>query len=183
MIGFNRVLRRLPGNRFNQRWGAWTSMTLRNSTGDIYLFRRRIVQTPLFAVYLHDIEAGDEASELHNHPFPFASLILRGGYTEARAVLLPAQTMDGVEVPDWRGSVEHRTLKRGRWNVMPRHTRVHTILHALPGTRTLVFAGPRKNSWGWYVEGRGIVHWSDFLLEQNREPLGVRLAQINEESA
>src|ERR1700742_448357 len=78
----NKLLSKLPGNEFGQRWSIGATMTLRNSDGDVYLFRRRLIQTPLFAVYLHDILDGDEERAPHSHPFAFASLVLRGGYVE-----------------------------------------------------------------------------------------------------
>jgi hypothetical protein len=167
VIGLNRALRRLPGNSFNQRWGCNTTMTLKDSTGDTYLFRRRIVQTPWAAIYVHDIEKGDEQPELHSHPFPFASLILRGGYVERTAS--PANL--------WHlGEITPVVHMAGSWNVFPRGpVKLHTIIAAQPGTKTLVFTGRRRDSWGWFVEGRGLVPWKTFLLEQNREPTGRRI--------
>jgi len=161
------MLRRLPGNQWNQRYGINTTMTLKDSDGDVYLFRRRLIQTPWAAIYLHDIEKGDEQPEMHSHPFPFASLILRGGYAEdtARPVCALHQ-----------GPITRVAHLAGDWNVFPRGTvKIHTIVAVLPGTRTLVFAGRRRDSWGWFVEGRGLVHWKTFLLEQNREPHGRRI--------
>lgn len=167
--GINRRLRGLPGNSFNQRWGANTTMTLTNYDGDVYLFRRRLIQTPIFAIYLHDIQQGDDIVDYcHSHPFGFLSLVLRGGYTEKR------ESTDGGSLLLW---TEIRTLSRGRFNLYPRgHGKVHTIIHAEQGTKTLVFAGPRKNSWGWFVPGRGLVHWSEFLVEQGRTADGRRKA-------
>lgn len=162
----NALLRRLPGNAFNQRWGLNTTMTLKDSTGEVYLFRRRLVQTPWAAIYLHDIANGDEQPELHSHPFPFISLVLRGGYAENVA------HPEGLE----QGPVFRRVHLAGELNVFPRgHGKVHAIVTALPGTRTLVLAGRRRDSWGWFVPGRGLVPWKEFLLEQGREPHGTRI--------
>lgn len=172
MIGFNRALRKLPHNQYNQRWGANTTMTLKATDGDVYLFRRRLIQTPFFGVYLHDILEGDEIIDnLHSHPFPFCSIILRGGYTEK--VGFPKQTVTG-----WWRLTEEAEVTHGHWglNVFPRGAaKVHTIVEARPRTKTLVFAGRRKDSWGWFVEGRGIVHWSEFLIEQGREVRDARI--------
>jgi hypothetical protein len=162
----NKQLAKLPHNAWNQRWGLWTTMTLMNSDGEVYLFRRRLVQTPLVAVYLHDIEMADELPDLHSHPFPFVSLILRGGYVEH--VAHPTMTK--------LGPVELRAHHRWGINVFPRGAKkVHTIVRALPRTKTLVITGRRRDSWGWFVDGEGLVHWSEFLLRQGREARDARL--------
>lgn len=156
----NRALTKLPHNGYNQRYGLWTTMTLTNSDGDVYLFRRRIFQLPWIALYLHDIERGDDITDaLHSHPFAFASLILRGGYTELTA------SPEGTDI----GPIEQRTHMRFDVNVFPRGAKkVHTIISALPGTKTLVLAGRRRDSWGWFADGVGVVHWSEFLLQRDR---------------
>jgi hypothetical protein len=153
----NAALAKRPGNKYNQRWGIWTTMTLKNSDGDVYLFRRRIFQTPMFALYLHDIEQGDEITEaLHSHPFPFVSFILRGGYTEHVGWTDGDKSMIGDT---------YVTHGAGSTNIFPRgHGKVHTIVQSNPGTKTLVFAGRRRDSWGWFVEGEGLIHWSEYLI-------------------
>jgi hypothetical protein len=47
-----------------------------------YLVRLRIVQTPWFGIYLHDIHEDDGDRDPHNHPWSFLSFVLRGYYTE-----------------------------------------------------------------------------------------------------
>lgn len=162
----NKSLRRLPGNLYNQRYGVWTTMTLINSDGDVYLFRRRIFQLPWVALYLHDIERGDERLDLHTHPFSFCSIILRGGYTEM------------VGYPQGATMGETETVRHGRFgvNLFPRGTsKAHTILESEPRTKTLVLAGPRRDSWGFFVEGEGVVWWKEYLLRQGRNPDEARL--------
>lgn len=162
----NKALAKLPHNQRNQRWGIWTTMTLTNSDGELYLFRWRIFQTPMLALYLHDIEQGDDITDaLHSHPFPFVSLILRGGYTELTA------SPQGTDL----GLIEERIHMRGALNIFPRGTkRVHTITASLPKTKTLVLAGRRRDSWGWFVDGEGLIHWSEFLLRHGKTPEGRR---------
>lgn len=166
---FNKALTRLPRNGFNQRYGIWTTMTLTNSDGEVYLFRRRIFQLPWVALYLHDIEQGDDiVTALHSHPFPFVSLILRGGYTELVAA------PQGTDI----GPIEQRMHLRGDLNVFPRGIKkVHTIISALPHTKTLVLTGRRRDSWGWFMDGEGLVHWSEFLLREGKTPEGRRLTE------
>lgn len=168
MKWLNRQLAKRPGNTYNQRWGLWTTMTLKNSDGDVYLFRRRVFQTPWLALYVHDIRDGDEITHAcHSHPFPFISLILRGGYMEHRMITDGDKTMI---------SESWRNLRCGQVNVYPRgYKKIHTIEVAEPNTKTLVLAGRRKNSWGWFVEGRGLVPWAQYLVEQGRETRDARI--------
>lgn len=127
-------------------WAFMKRMTLERPDGTIYLARLRIVQTPWFAVYLHRIEGPDPGIDLHDHPWPFVSFILRGGYREQRARV-------------WRGRNHASTSVR----VMPREHRApginrmhlneaHTIsqVFRVP-TWTLMFVGRRSRQWGFFT--------------------------------
>lgn len=169
----NDWLRRLPHNTYGQRWSINATMTLTNSDGDVYLFRRRLIQTPWVALYLHDILDADEERAPHSHPFAFASLVLRGGYVEK--VYYPILGVGGS-----RGELGRPTLRVrqfGRMHTFPRgNGQLHRIIGVQPRTRTLVFAGRRKNSWGFWNDEHGYVqHWSEFLIEQGRNPTGSRI--------
>lgn len=159
----NGLLRKLNRNQHNQRWGINTKMTLTNSDGAVYLQRRRIVQTPFLAVYVHDILSGDEDRCPHSHPFPFISAVLRGGYLEE--VHFPGGTVLGKAYRFYHGRFSVHSFQRG-------NGQVHRIDTVLPRTRTLVIAGRRKDSWGFFVDGEGLVHWSEYLI-----PGGVRDSQ------
>jgi hypothetical protein len=50
--------------------------------GVVHFRRYRLIQTPWFAVYLHQICKSDEDKDLHDHPWSFESLILKGSYRE-----------------------------------------------------------------------------------------------------
>lgn len=165
MIGVNRVLRKLPHNEFGQRWSIGATMTLTNSDGDVYLFRRRLIQTPLFAIYLHDILDGDEERAPHSHPFAFASLVLRGWYRED--VYHPMVRLGPVQHFHRHAMLMH-TFPRG-------NGQVHRIVEVGPKTKTLVFAGRRKDSWGFWSEELGTIqNWREYLEARDREPTGIR---------
>lgn len=179
MIGVNRVLRKLPGNRYNQRWGINTTMTLTDPDGIVYLFRRRLIQTPWAAIYLHDILTPDSDPAPHSHPFAFASLVLRGGYIEE--VHHPGPRCEDGLIQAWPpsyvlGPASRFYRPRGRMHTFPRgNGQVHVIVDVLPRTKTLVFAGRRKDSWGFWSDRLGAIqHWSEYLVEQGREPTGTR---------
>ena len=106
-----------------------------------YLTRWRLVQTPLFAIYLHRFDGPDPRPTLHDHPWPFASIVLAGGYDERRTYATdPA-------------------VKVRRLNVK-RATDLHWItrLHRTP-TWTLMLVGRRRRDWG-YLDPDGT--WTRF---------------------
>lgn len=106
---------------------------------NLYLRRLHLVKTPRFAVMLHWILLPDYQRHLHDHPVAFLSIVLRGGYDEARP----------------------RRVRRIRWFNLMRATDCHRIYSVRPGTLTLVFAGPKVREWGFHTED-GWVGWRDY---------------------
>lgn len=158
--------------RRSARWAFMERFTLTHpDSGDIYLDRLRIVATPLFGVFLHRLGCPDPGEDLHDHPWWFASLILRGGYTE-----LVADAHDAAGFA--RIADVYPTSKRGierTWRLGTIHrlhlTECHRIieLRRTP-TWTLILTGPRRRSWGFYPP-TGFVDFRDY--EQAARPLLV----------
>lgn len=98
-----------------------------------YLWRLRIVQTPLFGIYLHKLCGPDARSILHNHPWAFVSFVLKGGY------------MEFVPGPFYAQSRYIKRVNMKRFNKS-----YHWIaeLDRTP-TWTLVFVGRRRRVWGY----------------------------------
>lgn len=121
---------------------------------EIYLKRWRIIQTPWWALYLHRMDGPDSRLTLHDHPWSFVSIILRGGY--------------------WEHRLEPRTRKifrrhRTRINVMRRDD-FHAIesIDRTP-TWTLLFVGKRRRTWG-YLEMEEGESFGDRWTEFNKHP-------------
>lgn len=119
---------------------------------EMYLTRWRILSTPLFSVFLHRIGTPDSRPTLHDHPWSFVALVLRGGYDEAR---LNKHTMN----------VKPRRVRR--LNVMRRDDAHYiTRLHGDRPCWTLLFVGARRRNWGYWrpVNGtsRGAWYWTPF---------------------
>lgn len=55
--------------------------TITSRTGVVHFERWAIVETSLFAWYLHKIQKEDQ-DHMHSHPWSFISLILKGAYIE-----------------------------------------------------------------------------------------------------
>lgn len=101
-----------------------------------YLVRLRIVQVPWFGLYLHRFDRPDPRSTLHDHPWSFVSVVLRGGYVERRLNPLNMQVN------------EERRVRRA--NVMRTHdAHAITALLRVP-TWTLLLVGPRRRAWGYW---------------------------------
>ena len=139
--------------RFGKRWVLFERYVVRDADG-VYLDRLRIIETPWFRVYFHRILRSDKDRHLHDHPWSFLSIILRGGYwehTEPRGFRIWAPT--------------ERAWKK-QWSVI-RHKA--TDLHRLElpegeSVWTLVFAGRRIREWGFQTEN-GWVPWREYLKE------------------
>lgn len=108
-----------------------------------YLTRWRVIQCPWGGVFLHAIRLPDRDRHLHDHPWGFVGLILRGGYTE--------------RVAEGGGQVRRR-WRRGSIHRL-RATDAHAIetLHDAP-VWTLLLVGPRHRDWGYWTETGWVRH-------------------------
>lgn len=120
------------------------------------LHRWRLIETPLGGIMLHCHHGPDPGRVLHDHPWPFASLILRGGYVEevadARDAPALAQMAENHPAPGrYYGSRHWR--RRGSLHAIP-ITAAHRIVMLLHNpTWTLVLHGRRRRGWGFYRSG------------------------------
>lgn len=122
----------------------------------VYLRRLRIIQTPWFGIYLHWIYLPDADRDPHDHPWPFVSWVLRGGYTEQihTRFSVAGQTVTRVAHRKW-----------ARWSVHRMGiTTAHRILTLEPNTVTLVLVGRRSRSFGfWTLDGW--VPWRRYVAQ------------------
>lgn len=130
-----------PVRRGSKPWAFMERFVIPNFDRGTYLTRWRIVQTPYFAIFLHRMDTEDSRPTLHDHPWGFLSLVLRGGYTERR---LNPETLRVDECHHVR-----------RWNRI-RSTDAHSILGLWRHpTWTLLFVGPRRRVWGYWEPTEG----------------------------
>lgn len=103
-----------------------------------YLTRWKL-RTPWFGIYLHKICLPDSDRHLHDHPWAFATLVLKGGYQEQ----VP------VDPTNPCGPRREQVWKSGSFHTM-RLNEFHGIQKLLKGTAwTLVFVGPYRQEWGF----------------------------------
>lgn len=120
-----------------------------------YLTRYFLLRTRLLNIYLHQFHRSDEGRDLHDHPWAFVSVILRGGYWEWRPTEKHEYASDvQVQERHWKpvGSVLFRPAKTAH--------RVEVDPARLPWS--LVFCGPRIRTWGFYTQS-GWKEWKAYL--------------------
>lgn len=112
-----------------------------------YLFLKDRKRFP-FNVFLHKFLKGDP-DDVHDHPWPYATIILKGGYYE----WIPVFNTLGAKINEtrhWRGP--------GSFRICPASS-FHRIELA-PGVTcwTLFMPGPKRRNWGFWVEDGWVSH-------------------------
>jgi hypothetical protein len=114
--------------------------------GDLYM--RRFLLTPSvfgWQLMLHKIVRPDADHVLHDHPWDFATLCLRGGYVEVEYG--PGETRLSPLLP---GDLRLRAAEH-----------VHRITEVIgPAAWTLVLHGPRRREWGFWDTSVSPPHWT-----------------------
>jgi hypothetical protein len=133
-------------------------------------------------IFLHVIHRNDDDRDPHDHPWPFTSLILSGGYWDEQWAWTDEERVkyqcnvrvhdgcgggcngDGsVTFPGYRTHIGNEWVGRGRVVRRPAE-HLHRVQGIKPGKPawTLVFTGPRRRDWG-FVTDDGWTHWRTHL--------------------
>lgn len=116
-----------------------------------YLFIKDRVKFP-FNIFLHKFLKSDP-DDVHDHPWPYATLIIKGGYYEWVAEFDSSGKKVG-ETRYWRGPGHFRVCKAESF---------HRI-ELKPGVEcwTIFMPGPQKREWGFHVAGKWI-HYQNYI--------------------
>ncbi len=149
------------------RWAFMERFEVPDYDGDTnYLTRTRIIQTPWAALYLHRFDGPDPRPTLHDHPWNFTSIILRGGYVERR---LDPMTM-GVD-----------EAHKIRWINRVRIGDAHAIMRLLRvPTWSLMLVGRRRRTWGYWegpISEDRRWRWTEFDRHYHAEEFDQALAR------
>ena len=120
--------------------------------GKPYMIRRTLLTIgELFSVKLHKIILSDDEC-LHDHPWAFITVILKGGYYEI-------SDNNGIQKNIWYkpGSILFRSAT---W-VHRLQLKVDEKGNSLP-CRTLFFNFKRIREWGFITKSVGWVHWKKY---------------------
>lgn len=114
--------------------------------GEIHFRRYRLLSTPWFNLYIHQLLKSDEDRHMHDHPWDFFSLILKGSYFE-QTTYHPYHIV-----------VHSRTFRVG--DLIEHDARdAHHITLKSPVVWTLVLTLGREREWGYRISEN---QWIDF---------------------
>ena len=114
-------------------------------------------------LYLHKFMRDDDDRALHDHPWWFVSILLRGSYVEwrERFSVAPGVLSTWIHASPRRfPSIAFRSAE----------TRHRVTLPAGP-CWTLVLTGPKKRTWGFWCP-KGFVPWFDFVDKTDEGNIG-----------
>jgi len=148
-------------------WGHWIKYLLAREPGMViggldnpYMLRYYLVpRNPYLNVYLHKFLRSDDDRALHDHPWWFLSVMLKGGYWEHRKG--KAKWRESPSVAIRKADTAHR--------VELDYEYIYDDYHRNLGSRekpywTLIFTGPKIREWGFYCP-QGWRHWHEFVLK------------------
>ncbi len=104
------------------------------------------IPSELENVYLHGYHRGD-ADDPHDHPWPNASLVVRGWYRE--------------NVYDAQANLVRCETRRPGDIVLRSAGSIHAILETSPDCLSLFATLRKEREWGFWRDGQ-FIHWRDF---------------------
>ena len=119
-----------------------------------YLFLRERERFP-FNVFLHKFLKSDP-DDVHDHPWPYATLILKGGYWEWIPHFDTVGRKTG-EYQVWRGP--------GHFRVSSANSYHRIELDPDITAWTLFMPGPKQRDWGFLVKNQWI-QWEQYLKQR-----------------
>lgn len=122
-----------------------------------YLFLKERERFP-FNIFLHKFLKGDP-DDVHDHPWPYATLILKGGYYE----WTPNFDSNGNKIGEtrhWRGPGHFRVCSPNSYHRIELKDGVTAW--------TLFMPGPHQREWGFLVNNKWVQH-EQYLRERYEE--------------
>lgn len=147
-----------PEGKGNKSFGRFDIVKEHDGENVLYLRRFRLLYTKWFGIYLHHIAMPDQDRHLHDHPWDFGVIVLKGGYLEEipNAIDYKWREGTGTTMVHKRRMLTFRTQKAEQ---------LHRIREVKPGTWTLFFRGPKKRHWGFQTEN-GWKQWLHYLRDE-----------------
>jgi hypothetical protein len=114
--------------------------------GKVHFRRYRLLATPWFNIYIHQILKSDEEAHFHDHPWNFWSFILKGGYKE----------ISSYAIDKWREIHTNYYLRHSL--VHHKRNDAHKLTLMSSCVWTLVLTYGEWKTWGYQTE----AGWIDF---------------------
>lgn len=120
---------------------------IKSQKGVIHFRRWRLISTPWFSIFIHEINEPDKDAHMHDHPWNFIGIILKGGYVEL--------TENGEA---------HKS-----WISFNKAEKFHKIKSLYCKTYTMVITGSRYREWGYNTENGWLDNITYRILKNNRK--------------
>lgn len=120
---------------------------IKSKKGELHFKRWSIISCRWFNIYLHYINKADEDEDMHDHPWDFWSLILKGGYIEHSPLGAVRRTF------------MHLAYRKKEWP--------HKIGLIIKPTWSLVCTGSGNRTWG-YATKNGWVDFKTYRENKNK---------------
>lgn len=146
----------VAGRMYQRRMGAWWNplawlpqREVTDAAGRVYLRRWRLLRLLGWSLVVHQFVGSDYAEDPHDHPWWYASLMLRGGY--------------------WEWDARGRRRWYGPGALLRRPAGWAHRVELKPGTEawTLMLRGPWKRAWGFHSRC-GWQHWKPYVEKLGR---------------
>jgi len=142
-----------------------TREVIPDADGAPYLIRYFLKRFRSFGRFcLHHIMRSDHDRSLHDHPWPFRSLILWGGYYE----IVDEEMIDPFERSTWKRYRDGQLIKWfGPFSFLKRPAFwTHRLLLKKNRTAwTLVFMGKKEREWGFWLTQHDFCHNSKYDIK------------------
>lgn len=144
-----------------RKWLRGTPHFVIGGEDNPYLLRWFVIpRNSVFNIYLHKFLRSDDDRALHDHPWWFASLILKGGYYEHRQGGRRYRHAGSVALR--RPETLHRVeLVRHKSATIPMYGSKPWVICSEKRCWTLVFTGPKIRNWGFACP-KGWIPWQKF---------------------
>ena len=119
-----------------------------------YLFLKERERFP-FNVFLHKFLKSDP-DDVHDHPWPYATLILKGGYWEWIPIFDSVGRKTG-EIQHWRGPGHFRICSATSYHRIELDPNITAWTLFMPGTK--------QREWGCLVKNKW-VQWQEYLQQR-----------------
>lgn len=134
---------------------------LYNPDGSLYMerywLRAENEAQDITTVRVHRIVGPDIDAAMHDHPWGFVSIVLRGGYWERRPISInPCFMRNATNIEQY-----NETYRRAGSIAYRRATDRHRIVHVDNDTWTLFIAREKIQWWGFYTP-QGKIYYKDY---------------------
>lgn len=127
----------------------WVARVVTDGTGPV-AFRERplawLLQRLDIAVRVHDILRSDTGRNPHDHPWPYLTIILKGGYYELRY-----DAAGNHLSTKWHGPGSVLFRRANSWHRL--------VLPEGETATTLFITGKKAQTWGFNVNGVKVPYW------------------------